>query len=98
MLIFHLLATSFSKKAKSDIYWQKCSLAISVGFKLNAMFPSFFYPNPALNPNPIWEQCPYDTGNKSPYDTGNNAPIILGTMPLGYWEQMLLGTNVPVIL
>ena len=30
--------------------------------------------NPIPNLNPMWEQCPYDTGNKCPYDTGDKCP------------------------
>ena len=82
MLIFHLLATSFSKKAKSDIYWQKCSLAISVGFKMNAMFPTFFILTLPLTLTQY--------GNNAPMILETSPPMIQGTMPLLYWEQIPL--------
>jgi len=40
---------------------------------------------PVLNPNPLCEQCPYDTVNNDPMILGTNSP-------------MILVTNVPMIL
>ena len=51
-------------------------------------------PNPVLNPNLLWEQCPYDTGNNAPMVLGTNVPMILGTngpMILGTIHRDLLG-------